>query len=351
MAPMAAGDVIVGGSYEFHTWGEHDSPVFSFLATDLARAASLVRDMFVELDVRFDRAGRLAYHLGIPDRQVEPTSISIQPADLSHVVHAANALRSCPARIVDGRGGVINLDRFTAGLVHDWTGTYARALHDFHGGRPEQAVTALAPLVVSDSPAPAVYHLLGRALRARGDLGLAVPHLLAGIRHASATQGDKLLPAAAGILTDLGIVFKKLGMNGKAAHCLLHALRLRPNNPDALLTFATLFPVTDALHIYALGRVLAIGHHHDRVRECAEGLAQVTGTAVAEILRQAEEAAARVDLATWPLSRPDLGLRRSFFEGIDRLGLNSSGPATTEDTLLASESGSARPGRPWWKFW
>ncbi len=349
MASMAAGGVIVGGSYEFHTWGEHESPVFSFLTTDLARAASLVRDMFVEFDVRLDRTGRLAYHLGVPDRQVEPAGIAVQPADLPHVAAAAADLRSCPARIVDGRGGVLGLDRFTEGLAHDWSGTYARALHDFHGGRPDQTVAALTE-VADDSCVPAVHHLLGRAHKARGDLGAAVPHLLDGVRHASASSGDKLLPAAAGILTDLAIAFKKLGMTGKAAHCLLHALHLRPNQPDALLAFATLFPATDALHIYALARVLVIGPHHDRVRECADGLAQSTGTAVADIMRQVDEAAARVDLAVWPLARADLGRSPGFFAGLDRLGLHASGPAAAEDTLLTSDSGT-RSTRPWWKFW
>jgi hypothetical protein len=346
---MAAGGVIVGGTYEFHTWGEHESPVFSFLAPDLARAAALVRDMFVELDVRFDRTGRLAYHLGVPDRQEGPTSIAVQPADLPRVAEAAVALHNCPARIVDGRGGAINLDRFTADLAHDWTGAYARALHDFHGGRPEQAIAVLTP-VADGSRVPFVHHLIGRSHRACGDHGAAVPHLLEGVRHASGSGGDKLLPAAAGILTDLGLTFKKLGMTGKAAHCLLHALHLRPNNPDALLTFATLFSATDALHIYALGRVLAIGHHRERVRECAEGLAHSLGGDVVAIVRQADEAAARVELSTWPLARPDLGRTRSFFEGLDRLGMQSSGPSTAEDSLLTHESGS-RSARPWWKFW
>jgi hypothetical protein len=346
---MAAGGVIVGGSYEFHTWGEHESPVFSFLAADLARAAGLIRDMVVEFDVRLDRTGRLAYHLGVPDREVEPAGIAVQPADLPHVEAAACVLRTCPARIVDGRGGVLTLDRFTEGLVHDWSGAYARALHDLHGGRPDQSIAILAPLA-DDSRVPAVHHLLGRAHKTRGDLGAAVPHLLDGVRHASAGSGDKLLPAAAAILTDLGIAFKKLGMTGKAAHCLLHALHLRPNQPDALLAFATLFPATDALHIYALARVLAIGPHHDRVRECADDLARATDAPIADILRQVDEAAARVDLATWPLARADLGRSRSFFEGLGRLGMHASGPASAEDTLLTSDSGT-RSARPWWKFW
>lgn len=352
MARMAAGGVIVGGSYELHTWGEHESPLFSFHTTDLARAASLVRDMFVELDVRFDRAGRLAYHLAVPDRLVEPTGIAVPPADLGHVASAADELRACPARIVDGRGGTINLDRFTEGLLHDWTGVYARALHDLLGGRPEQTIAALTP-VVDDSRVPAVHHLLGRAHRARGDLNAAVPHLLASVRHASSARGDKLLPAAAAALTDLGALFKKLGMTGKAAHCLLHALQLRPNHPDALLTFATLFPPTDALHIYALGRVLAIGSHHERVRECADDLSTAIGAATADILRRVEEAAARVDLAVWPLARPDLGQRSSFFEGLDRLGMHASGSAAAEATLGSSDASDsgARAARPWWKFW
>jgi hypothetical protein len=139
-------------------------------------------------------------------------------------------------------------------------------------------------------------------------------------------------------------------MNGKAAHCLLHALHLRPNHPDALLAFATLFPVTDALHIYALGRVLAIGHHHDRVRECADRPRadhRHRGRRDPAPGRRGRRPRRPRGLAARP---PDLGLRRSFFEGLDRLGLHASGPATPEDTLLASESGT-RPGRPWWKFW
>lgn len=356
---MAAGGVIVGGSYEFHTWGEHESPVFSFQTADLPRAAALVRDMYIEFDVRLDRAGNLAYCLSVPDRGVEPAMIPVKPADVPHVADAALALRACPARLVDGRGGALGLDRFTEGLAHDWSGAYARALHDFYGGRPDQAIATLSAPALAAARVPAVHHLLGRSHRARGDLAAAVPHLLEGIRHAGAPHGDKLLPAAAGILADLAVVFKKLGMTGKAAHCLLHALRLRPNHPEALLAFATLFPATDALHVYALGRVVAIqsrgptghGDGHDlRVRECADGLSLATGTPVADILRQADEAAARVDLATWPLARPDLGLRTSFFAGLDRLGLGPTADPT-EDSLLAGDSGSARTTRPWWKFW
>lgn len=346
---MAAGGVIVGGSYEFHTWGEHESPVFSFLATDLSRAHTLVRDMFVELDVRLDRSGRLAYHLGVPDRQFDPTGIAVTPTDVARVVASADVLRACPARIVDGRGGVINLDRYTEGLAHDWSGAYARAVHDLLGGRPDQAIADLAQ-VHGDSRAPAVHHLLGRAHKARGDLSAAIPHLLASVRHASADHGDKLLPAAAGPLADLGVTFKKLGMTGKAAHCLLHALHLRPNHPGALLAFATLFPATDALHVYALGRVVAVGAHQDRVRECADDLAGATGVPVADILRQADDAAMRIDLATWPLARPDLGHSRTFFEGIDRLGLHAASETAAEDALLSSESGTRRT-RPWWRFW
>lgn len=347
---MAAGGVIVGGSYEFHTWGEHESPVFSFLASDLPRASALVRDMFVELDVRRGSTGIFSYCLSVPDRQVGPIDIPIRATDLPHVVAAADALRSCPARIVDGRGGVLPLDRFSEGLVHDWTGTHARALHEFSAGRLDHVVALLTP-VADGSRVPAVHHLLGRTHRARGDHGTAIPHLLEGVRHAGASQGDKLLPAAAGILTDLAVAFNKLGMAGKAAHCLLHALHLRPNHPEALLAFATMFPATGALHVYALGRVLAIdAAHHDRVRECAEALARSTGTAAPEILRHAVEAAARVELATWPLARPDLGLRRSFFEGLGRLGMQAADEHAPEDSLLA-HPGSAESARPWWKFW
>lgn len=359
---MAAGGVIVGGSYEFHTWGEHESPVFSFTTTDLPRAAALVRDMFVEFDVRLDHAGNLAYHLGVPDRMFDPVGIPVRQADLPHILETTAALRTCPARIVDGRGGALNLERFTADLAHDWTGAYARALQEFTAGRHDQAIGILEP-VAAGSRVPAVHHLLGRSHRARGDHGTAVPHLLEGVRHAGASHGDKLLPAAAGILTDLAVAFSKLGMAGKSAHCLLHALHLRPNHPAALLAFATMFPATDALHIYALGRVLAISshgpsglhdagnhHHRVRVRECAEGLAQSTGTAVAEILRKAEEAATRVELATWPLARPDLGHRKSFFDGLGRLGMQTVDEAAPEDSLL-SHPGSAGAARPWWKFW
>lgn len=348
---MAASGVIVGGSYEFHVWGDHESPVFSFHAPDLEQAAALLRDMVVELDVRLDRLGRLGYQLAVPDRQAEPAVVPVQAGDLARVEQGALALRACPARVVDGRGGVLPLDRFYIDLAHDWSGVYARAVHDFQGGRPEQAAAVLAPLADVDTPVPAIHHLLGRCQRARGDVGAAIPHLLAGVRHAAASHGDRLLPAAAAILTDLGTSFKKLGMTGKAAHCLLHALQLRPNHPEALLVLASVFPPGDALQIYALGRVLAIGRE-DLAREAADALAQATSRSALDILRQAEEAAPRIDLATWPLARPDLGHTRSFLAGLERLGMTAPADPTSEDELLVtSESGTARVSRPWWKFW
>lgn len=346
MPMMLAGDgVIDGGSYELREQGNLAIPVFAFHAPDLARAEAVLKDMYVDLDVRFNQAGRLAYHLGVPDRQLAPVAIPVDERDLIRVTAGAATLGTCVTLIVDGKGGSIPLDRFSVDLVHDWTRNYATGLREFSAGNLDAAVAPLQFLVDTSSRAPAVHHLLGRCHRARGDLNAAVHHYLGAVRHACSSVDDRMLPAAAGPLSDMGVALKKLGMTGKAAHCLLHSLHLRPNHPEALLTFVTLFPQTEALVLYGLGRVVAIGGREPLVDQVVASIVGASGRAPADLRRQVDDAAARVDLAVWPLARPDLAQYSTFHDGLDRLGTHphpNSPPAATTD-----ES----PARPWWKFW
>ena len=132
-----------------------------------------------------------------------------------------------------------------------------------------------------------------------------------------------LAEEAARILSDMGVAFKKLGMSGKAAHCFLHSLHLRPNHPEALLTFVTLFPQTEALVLYGLGRVLAIGGHGAQVEQVIAGIASARGLAPAALRDKVDGAATRVDLAHWPLARPDLAQYSTFHEGLERLAVTT----------------------------
>jgi hypothetical protein len=350
---MAAGGVIVGGSYEFQHLGR-TRVAGLLLPHHRPRPRHQPRPRHVRRPRRPLRpAGRLAYHLGIPDRLVEspPASPSKTAAPTSPTPPTPPLL---PHRIIDGRGGIIDLDRFTVGLVHDWTGAYARALHDFQGGRPEQA---LPPSPRSTPKAPAPPPSTTSSAAPTGPAATSTPPSppARGVRNACASQGDKLLPAAAGILTDLGIVFKRLGMNGKAAHCLLHALRLRPNHPDALLTFVDPVPPDRRpRHIYALGRALAIGHHHGpRRSRCADRpRAARAAPRTPPILRgKADDAAARVDLA-------DLAARPARPRPAPHLPRRPRPPRPArltaqrpEDTLLGPRPAAGAPRRPWWKFW
>lgn len=340
------GALIDGGSYQLREHSGAAIPVFAFHTADLTRAQAVLKDMYVELDVRFNQAGRLAYHLGVPDRQLAPVAIPIDEHDLPRVIAGAALLNTCVTVIVDDHGGSHSLDRFCLDLEHDWTRNYATGLREFTAGNLDAAIAPLQFLVDTESRAPAVHHLLGRCHRARGDLNAAVHHYLGAVRNACGSGDDRMLPVAAGILSDMGVTFKKLGMSGKAAHCFLHSLHLRPNHPEALLTFVTLFPQTEALVLYGLGRVLAIGGHAAQVEQVIAGIASARGLAPAALRDKVDGAAARVDLAHWPLARPDLAQYSTFHEGLERLGMHGQ-PGDPSASALAD----TLPARPWWKFW
>lgn len=343
-APL--GGAIDGGSYELREQGGVTVPVFAFHAPDLARAEAVLKDMYVDLDVRFNQAGRLAYHLGVPDRQLTPAAIPVGEHDLPRVMAGAALLNTCITVVVDDHGGTLDLERFCSDLEHDWTRNYATGLREFQAGNLDAAVTPLQFLVDTESRAPAVHHLLGRCHRARGDLNAAVHHYLGAVRNACSTTDDRMLPIAAGVLSDMGVAFKKLGMSGKSAHCFLHSLHLRPNHPEALLTFVTLFPQTEALVLYGLGRVVAIGGHDSTVDQVVTSIAAARNRDAADLRSKVEGAAARVDLAVWPLARPDLAQYSTFHEGLERLGMHGQ-PGDPAASALAD----TLPARPWWKFW
>ena len=57
----------------------------------------------------------------------------------------------------------------------------------------------------------------------------------------------------------MGVTYKKLGELGRAVHCFMHSLELRPNHPEALLSFFSLFPSEEKLVLFGAARVFAIG--------------------------------------------------------------------------------------------
>lgn len=342
---------IVGRGYSLREHAGVATPVFTFHAPDLERARALLRDMYVELDVHFDDTGQLAYHLGVPDRQLTPAAIAVEERDISRLAAAPG--RPGPAvEIHDDNGGSISLTHLGRELAHDWTRNYARAMQAFLADDLDAAIAPLQFLIDTRTEVPAVHHLLGRCHRARGDLQTAVHHYLGAVRRACASDDDRMLPAAAGPLADLGVAFKRLGMTGKAAHCLLHALHLRPNHPEALLSFVTLFPQADALVLHALARVIHLGGRDEMVDQAIDSITTAAGTDPLALRRAAHEAAPRVDLAVWPLTRGDLERYSTFHDGFDRLAVPA--PATippTSGPIPDAIEAVGDEARPWWKFW
>ena len=98
------GALIDGGSYQLREHSGAAIPVFAFHTADLARTQAVLKDMYVELDVRFNQAGRLAYHLGVPDRQLAPVAIPIDEHDLPRIIAGAALLNTCVTVMRGGAG-------------------------------------------------------------------------------------------------------------------------------------------------------------------------------------------------------------------------------------------------------
>ena len=253
---MGLGGSIVGGSYAFENEGPFPVPVFTFRAPSIARVKELIAHQVVHFEVRYDDQGRLAYHLVLPDLPLDPASIPIARKDELAIASGQGIRDMVTTRIVDDEGASIELDEFTRGLTHDFSGTYAEALRIFARAQEEppdgdslpKAIQLLRRSLVSpDSRELSTQLLLARCLAARGEVGDAIATFLLAVQAARRSWTDpRLLPAAAAPLTDLGLLHQAQQLPAIATICFEHALHLRPNQPAALLGLARVAPL-DAL--------------------------------------------------------------------------------------------------------
>lgn len=80
--PMKFDELYAGGRQDWADAGGMELPVFVFAVKDIAAAERLLRGMYIELDLRFDTAGALAYHLSVPDVVGAPWAIPLNPAQI-----------------------------------------------------------------------------------------------------------------------------------------------------------------------------------------------------------------------------------------------------------------------------
>ena len=345
--------------------------------------------MFVDLQVRCDAKGDLAYVLGVPDRGVPPWSIAIDPDErrrLSEVAREVGVVAyvQCPA-------GTIDLNQFAEDVEHDWSGRWSKAGDLITAGKIDEAETLLNELL-ADSPnrLPIARHALGRCHRAKNRL----PEAIACFREAAAMvrrRRDKaFLPSAAGILSDLGVAYKRSGDYARAACCLTWALSLRPNHCEALATFATLFGESDALFVNVCARILAIGGRDKLAEQLAGGYAGEYKKDAAKLLELARWAAKDLDLARWPLALAKEELTpEKFFAALDaaagepkapvlampvlppppspspapeaapkvepppetKSAAKAEAPAPAPSAAAARDEPAAKAKKPWWKVW
>jgi tetratricopeptide (TPR) repeat protein len=316
-----------GGTYGFRpVAGRGEAPVFTLLGDDPAAIEAALSGMYVEPSLRLDDDGELAYCVALPDRDPMPITIRIARADLPRAAAGAAAAGCltevrCPDRVFD-------LSDASRGLEQDWSGRVARALAFFRAGELEPA-TSLLHEVSREHPKsiPAAHHLLGRCCRAQNRLLEAIAHYLHAVRAATDQDGE-LLPYAAGPLSDMGVAFKKVGEVGKALHCFMSSLHLRPNHPEALLTFFSLFPTDEKLVLYGAARVLAIGGRDDLVGHYLLNYASASERDLAVLLALARQMSLDLNLLSWPFSSAQLGRLDVFERGLYGRGNESTPPAT-----------------------
>ena len=284
---------------------------FTFLVHDFARVTELFRGMFVELSVRLGKNDGLCFCLDLPDRDLGSWAIPVQDGAR---LKLARGRGDCEVRIESETGTVVSLAPFAEGLGHDWSGGVARAVDFLGKGDAESAAALLLPIAARRTAPPSAHHLLGRCHRALGRLPEAISCYREAVRHSAAA--GVLKPWAAGPLSDMGVAFKKAGEAGRAVHCFLHALHLRPNQPEALLSFFSLMALDDAYVLFAAARVLALGAGDEMVEEYLESYARITGREQAALLCEARQLAKKVDLLDWPLHRPLFGSLASFERGL-----------------------------------
>ncbi len=363
--PMKFDELYAGGKQDWADAGGMELPVFVFAVKDIAAAERLLRGMYIELDVRFDRAGALAYHLSVPDVVGAPWAIPLNPSQIPRSEEAARLLNICMTMILQPGKPPLKLTEFFEDLTHDWSGAYARGHRAFMAGDLAAAEAALAPLA-EDQPdsIPAAHHLLGRCHRGRNDFTAAIEHYTRAAQAATHTQGH-LLPRASSILSDMGVSYKKLGQEAKAAYCLAHSLRLRPNHPAALGTYFTLFGAWEAGFTHVLARIAAIGSEPALLKQLAQAAAGALGQSPDELLHRAEAEGRRIDLARSPLGSPAKIPADEFFAGLaaaegeaPRPTLTPFSPRASGDDAPSTSAQDTTPDdedrpakKPWWKFW
>jgi tetratricopeptide (TPR) repeat protein len=304
--------MIVGGALQF----QNDVPVFGFVADrSLGEVQAALDHHYLELEVRFDAAGALAYHLGVPDRELGPWSIPVTAEQARRAARGAAMMNVCPTFIADGSGAKLDLSPFCMDLVHDWDGGYARALRAYQA-RDAAAASALDGLLHDEHAPIAAHRLRARLYREQGDLPSAIARYRVGLRLAVDAMGVRLLPVAAGVLSDLGVAYKRADDLGRAEACFWHSLALRPNHPQALLSLAATLGREDFAR-HAAARALAV---QPRLRPLVESLltnlAPVLGPPAAALARADDDAKA-VDLAEWGWSQGDLGTLASIEAALD----------------------------------
>ncbi|NEO88039.1 MAG: tetratricopeptide repeat protein [Spirulina sp. SIO3F2] len=309
------------GGHDFciDTATDQEIPVFTFIVEDISTVKALFQDMYVNFDIRWNSQGKLAFHLDVPDRNMIPWAIPINPTDMEHLQQGAAALNLCLPIVQNDQGESIDLKKFAWDVTYDWSQTYAQA----HQAFTENSLTTAKQLLLqclaeNPQPAPAVYHLLGRSVKGLGELDQAIDYYVKAIALTRDATGTTLLPKAAGILSDLGVAFKQKGDLPRAIHCFLHSLTLRPNHPAALITFATLFTRTPGLMTYCLARVMVIDPRNawlpTVIQNCARSVKLTPEQLLTRVrlgVRWAE------DLSHWPLARPELKTYQSFKAGLD----------------------------------
>jgi tetratricopeptide (TPR) repeat protein len=305
-------------------------PRFTFRVHDLAQVQRLFAGMFVELAVRPTMDGGLAFCLDVPDRELGTWSIALHEGDRAKLARGDG---ECTARIIAaGSSEAIDLAPFASGLRYDFSGKEAAAFALLAQGNAKAARSALEPLATRQDACATTHHLLGRCHRALGKLEQAVTCYGEAVR-ASAAEG-LLHPWAAGPLSDMGVAYKKLADPARAVHCFLHSLHLRPNHPEALLSFFSLIAIDDAYVLFGVARVLAIGGRDDLADEFLAGYCVSAGREPGELRRKAEKMAAKIDLGEWPFRRAGFGRLDAFERGL----------ASKDAALAAMRAGRWGPG-------
>jgi len=310
-------ELYAGGGYTFCE-GDLDVPCFYFATRDLPRLSErFLKNTYLELSVRQDTRGGLAYCLDLPDRQVAPWAIPLRQEDLPRISRVAEAGRLIPTVIRSLDGVLLDLEGYVKGLELDWSGAVAQAQGHFMEGQVKDALRLVGELV-SRRPQglPAAHHLLGRCHRVLGELPRAIASYHSAAHAASDPATGEFIPYAAGPLSDMAVAYKQLGDVAKAVHCFMRSLHLRPNHPEALLSFFSLFPDDERLVLYGAARTLAVGGRDELVEQYLVNYSASSGKDLALLGALARQMVSEGDLGHWPFASPEFRKVESFERGL-----------------------------------